>query len=421
MPDSAFAVYVTLAQQLSLSLLTPVGTDILPATISPQLERMGCSREQAETANQAFDEVVRQFLRHWIEQGTGAPVDRQHENELETDLFVEQGALRSFVKHHDDAFEQLLQEPAIARHLLRPGSEVFFQPDAYEPLLAKFERRIYNLAAHREHREVPFRYSPASRQGDYGDSVMPSDLPPGEGREDIGVYFGTRRSDPTALGIMGQQLSSQAALGGGLPVQVLTGRYMTEALLDIRTQTEALAQAGVTGLHAFIIQGRHAADDRHLGAALLLMDPAQPDRPYRIVFCDTLNPNGTPPWWHSFQHKVDQVFPQPEGAAPVSAGLEDGGVKLQRLHDGVPVRHQDIDCAFYSHGMASALIELAQQQPDLLTHGAIAELVSAMTARMPDYFLQADLARSPEVVREVNVIRRWNTGRDALLALVRSV
>jgi hypothetical protein len=374
-------------------------------------------KEQAEQDNLAFDESVKGFLRQWIEQGTETQTDHSLADESDVNEFIETGALRSFFKHHDDALERLLGQDEIARHLLRPSSQVFFEVDAYEPLLSRFERRIYNLAAHREHREVPFRYSPMSRQGDYGDSVNLADLPPHEFREDIGCYFGTRRSDTTTLNLLARQLRREAVFSTILPIHVVTEGYMEDSLRVIRTTTEQLQQEGEHGLHCFVVQRRHAADDRHLGAALLLMDAQHPELPQRVIFCDTLNPSGIPPWWHKFKRYVDTVFPQPEGCAPASDRLEDGGVNLQRLHDGVPVRHQDIDCAFYSVTMAQALIQLAKQSPELIISGSIQEVVSQMTERMPEYFVQANVVRAPEVVREVNVVRRWQAGQEALTDL----
>lgn len=375
-----------------------------------------CTKERADWANMVFDAAVKQFLRDWIDKNTVA--GRSDDFDPDTEAFIETGALRSFFKHHDDALEQLLTHDDIARHLLRPVNEVYFQSDAYEPLLAKFERRIYNLAAHREHREVSFRYSPPSRQGDYGDSVDPADLPADQFREDIGTYFGTRRSDETALSILATDLRREAATPTRLPIGVITDGYMMDSLHTVRALTEQAHDAGDDHLHCFIIQRRHAADDRHLGAALLLMNPQQPDRPQRVIFCDTLNPSGTPPWWQKFKHKLNVVFPQPEGLAPVSDRLEDGGVNLQRLHDGVPVRHQDIDCAFYTASICRALIQLATVTPDLILTGSIGAIVSEMTARMPEYYSAANQPKAPAVVREENVVRRWNTGREALQNLL---
>ncbi|MBO0938951.1 hypothetical protein J2I47_20530 [Fibrella sp. HMF5335] len=379
------------------------------------------TKQRAEVANDYFDELVKQYLRDWIGHGTVTSLpDELSSGDAAHDLdeFVETGALRSFFKHHDDALALLLAHEGIAKHLLRSGTDVYFEPDAYEPLLAKFERRIYNLAAHREHLEVPFRYSPTSRQGAHGDSIGWTDLPLDHTvREDIGYYFGTRRSDETALNILARQLHREAELADGMPVYAVTEGYMHESLQAIKTATETLQTAGNEQFHCFVVQRRHAANDRHLGAALLVMHPSQPNNPLRIIFCDTLTPNGQPPWWNTFRNTVDAVFPQEEGARPVSDKLEDGGLNLQRLHDGVPVRHQDIDCAFYSASIARALIQLAVQFPDLITSGSIDAIVHEMTSRMPDYFVEANIAKSPTTVREINIIRRWNTGREALLAI----
>jgi hypothetical protein len=417
-----------------MNVLIPISSNWGEPMDNQQTTYTEYTKEQAVAANHAFDEAVKQFLREWIENGTVS--DRADATEAgnnagtftdfvryvaiaeETEAFIEEGALRSFFKHHDDALERLLDQPTIADHLLRQGWAVYFEPDAYEPMLAKFEKRIYNLAAHREHLEVPFRYSPTSRQGTDGDSIGWTDLPLNhQVREDIGYYFGTRRSDPTALGILGRQLIREALLADQLPIHVMLEGYMEDSLRAIRNATEQLQTEGDTQTHCFVVQRRHAADDRHLGAALLLMNPAQPDQPQRLIFCDTLNPGGSPPWWHSFKRKIDAVFPQPEGVAPISDRLEDGGVNLQRLHDGVPVRHQDIDCAFYSASMARALIQTAVQQPEVILYAPVSDVVSHMTGRMTDYFAAANCPKDPVVVREVNIIRRWNTGREALLAV----
>ena len=368
--------------------------------------------DQAEAANDAFDSAVKQFLRDWIEQGTVST--KSLEGAGDTEDFIEQGALRSYFKHRDDAFERLLQQDPIARHLLRSIDEVYFQGDAYEPLLAKFEKRIYNIAAQREHLEVPFRYSPLSRQGTHGDTIQATDLMDEPFREDIGVYFGTRRTDGTALAILAHQLRWEALAPSGLPIHVITEGYMDDSLQRVRTITEQLGEQGVTQAHCFVIQRRHAADDRHLGTALLLMNPQLPALPQRIIFCDTLRLGHQPPWWDKFKAKVDAVFPQPAGCTPASEQLEDGGVKLQRLHDGVPVRHQDIDCAFYTASMGRALIQLVKADADLILHGSIDAIVSQMMERMPEYYEQPNQPKEPDEVREVNVARRWNTGWQAL-------
>ncbi|WP_212592993.1 hypothetical protein [Spirosoma agri] len=388
--------------------------------VSSNFGQPGCAKDQAVSANLAFDNAVKHFLHEWVDH-RAATVPSDHSGDDHTlDEFIEHGALRSFFKHTEDALEQLLEQPDIARHLLRPVSEVYFQCDAYEPLFSKFEQRIYNLAAQREHREVSFRYCSISRQGPHADMIRFADVDPDQWREDIGVYFGTRRSDETALTLLARQLRRQAGTPASLPIHVITEGYMEDSMRVVKKITEHIQGEDAFIPHCFVIQRRHAADDRHLGAALLIMHPMQPDKPQRIIFCDTLNPSGIPPWWHSFKRKVDAVFPQPEDATPASAMLEDGGVKLQRLHDGVPVRHQDIDCAFYTASIVRALIQLAQSEPELILTGTIGELVSQMTALMPEYYERENQPRDPELVRRVNVIRRWKSGQEALTNILLS-
>lgn len=368
--------------------------------------------EQATAANETFDGTVKQFLRDWIAQGTVSTNSIEGSDDIEG--FIEHGALRSFFKHRDDAFERLLEHEHVARHLLRPITEVYFQNDAYEPLLAKFEKRIYNIAAQREHLEVPFRYSPLSRQGAHGDTIQLTDSAGEYFSEDIGVYFGTRRTDSTALAILAHQLRWEALAPSELPIQVITEGYMHDSLQRVRTITEQLGGQGSTQPHCFVIQRRHAANDRHLGTALLIMNPQYPTLPRRIIFCDTLRPDHQPPWWDKFKDKIDAVFPQPADHAPASDKLEDGGVKLQRLHEGVPVRHQDIDCAFYTASMGRALIQLVRADANLILQGSIEAIVDQMTARIPEYYEQPNQPKEPAMVRRVNVIRRWNTGWQAL-------
>ena len=93
-------------------------------------------------------------------------------------------------------------------------------------------------------------------------------------------------------------------------------------------------------------------------------------------------------------------------------------MRLQRLHDGVPVRHQDIDCAFYTAAICRALIQLVKATPDLILEGSIDAIVSQMTERMPEYYEQPNQPKVPDVVREVNVIWRWDVGWQALKNLM---
>ena len=42
-----------------------------------------------------------------------------------------------------------------------------------------------------------------------------------------------------------------------------------------------------------------------------------------------------------------------------------------------------------------------------------------MTERMPEYFDQTNVAKDPTLVRQVNVIRRWQMGQEALADIKR--
>ncbi|MCY7358751.1 MAG: hypothetical protein LH609_15090 [Rudanella sp.] len=393
--------------------LFPLGTG--PAETMDKPFCTPYSQQLAEQANLRFDSAVAQYLRWWAEQHPPTTTDRSQETD--SNEFIQKGALLAFFQHHDDALERLLRQDNIARHLLRPATEVFFETDAYEPLLARFESRIYNLSNQRNQLAVSFRYSPRSRQDAWGNSIRLADMTADRAKEDIGVHFGTRRSDATALTILARQLRREALFSPQLPLHVITEGSMTDSLRVARTITQQLHDEGQESLCCFIVQCRHAADDLHLGAALLLMDTRQPSLPRRVMFCDTLKPHALPPWWQKFKRYVDTVFPQPEAQSPASERLEDGSLNLQRLHDGVPVRHQDIDCAFYSASIARALIQIARNAPEQIIGGDTSDLVGHMTERMPAYFERANVARASKIIREVNVICRWQTGREALTDL----
>ena len=221
-------------------------------------------KQQAIQTNHAFDECLMKFLQQWIEKSSLATMYQSQECPFDVGDFIQQGALQAFFRQHDDPLAQLLQQPDIARHLLRSSKDVYFDPEAYEPLLAKFEKRIYNLAAHLELLDVSFRYNSSSRQGAFGDSVNLADVPDGTAREDIGCYFGTRRSDTKALTLLGHHLRREALFSPLLPIHVVTEGYMEDALWTVRKTTEHLKD-DAHQRHCFILQRRHAAHDRATG------------------------------------------------------------------------------------------------------------------------------------------------------------
>ncbi len=391
----------------------------------------GPSEAAANAANTDFDSAMRAFLREWLHQAQkkGAPVPYEGTSED----FIEGAALRAFITTEDKPLERILAVPALRNHLLRPVSEVRFPHDYYEPQWAHFERRVYNLAERHLQTSIPFRYTRNERANAFGDRVFKY-AHSGERHwevEDIGKYFGTRRSDKTALRQMGSMLQKEAsAAESAVPLHIITEEFLEDSMRRVRTETERLQAEGDTRLHCFVIQSRqapktpHEDADMHLAAALFVMDPANPATPVRALFCDTvaLPEHMSPPWWGKFCDKADRVFasaegyPLPEGEAVSRRALETG-VRLQRLHNHIPTAHHDIDCAFYTSSMARALIQVVQQNPETILHGTHAEIKTAMTARMPEYFAAPNQPFSPEQVREQNIIARWNSGREALLAL----
>lgn len=390
------------------------------------------SFEDATAANAAFDEAVKAFLFDWINRGTPGKVI--HPETAETvDELMPYGALRVFFKHVPNAMDQLLLDPTIAAHLMRPVEQVHFTGDAYQPLFSDLERRIYNMAMQRDQNPIPFRYSSDSRQDVHGDTIAHHRHDP-EKRpvEDIGTYFGTRRSDEIALNLFAQELRDEAAKPGGLPVHVVTEKFLPDFLRIARERTEAMQAEGVTGPQCFVIQRRHGDPeehgkrDMHLSAMLLVMDPAHPETPLRIVAADTVkrhNLDQPPYWWDKFKQKVDAVFPVEDGA-PTSDWMEDGGVLLQREHKNrqdqwEPVRHQDIDCAFYTRAVAKAWIILAKTRSDLILHGAMPEIMSEATGLMPIYYDAPNEAKTDREVRQANIRQRWDTGTEALRAIHR--
>ena len=378
---------------------------------------IGCSQAQAEHANNAFDNEVRRFLEVWLAKHnvSAASADRE---------YIEGNALRTFFQHNDNALELLLADKGIAGHLLRGADEVYFQPDAYEPLLSTFEKRIYNLSANltlrpdkaqpdliwNEKGMIPFRYISPKRQSEQGDT-LPATV------DDIGNYFGNRRTDVPTLRLMAKHLAQATeAPNPDFPIHSVTLNHMVDSFRDVKHQTEKLKADGGNGLHCFIVQRRHHNEhDKHLGAALFVMDVQHPEKPQRIILCDTVRkPNGTAAWETQFKDKIDAAFPHAPGQPRISEMTEDGGVGLQRWHDGQPERHKDIDCAFYTESMAEALIRLARKNKDLVVSGNINDIVAAMTGEMKEYFERPNQPKPPVVVREVNVQKRWRAGQERL-------
>ena len=154
--------------------------------------------EQARRDNIEFDKHVKAFLRNWLSKGSPVNADVESQEQAIED-FVNGGALREFFKRHEDAFQKLLENRLIAKHLCRTHHQVYFDSITHEPDLSQFESRIYNLSAHRQHLQIPYRFVPISRQGSNGDRATNDELlPERQGKDnDIGDYFATAKCGST--------------------------------------------------------------------------------------------------------------------------------------------------------------------------------------------------------------------------------
>jgi hypothetical protein len=371
------------------------------------------THKQAVQDNLQFDEHVKAFLRNWLSKGSPENADMES-REQAIDDFVNGGALREYFKRHDDPFQNLLNNRLIAKHLCRPHQQVYFDAITHEPELSQFESRIYNLSAHRQHLQIPYRFIPISRQGSYGDRATNDELPPErQGKDnDIGDYFATRRADETVVQTMHSELK-HAIRAGQMHVHLIDTHYMPDALNTVSEKIQAAFMAGQRKLEFFILQSRYRPEgmDRHFGAALLIMDPSNPQHPKRIIFCDTVN---LPGWRPLFGTMINHVF-----GSDAEAIIEVASHPLQGLNREANIADHDINCSFYTRSMAYALLRLAQKQSQLLLLGTIEDIQKAMKGKMYDYYERNGNTKSGDVIKQTNLYKRWNIGHSMMLRLFR--
>lgn len=367
--------------------------------------------EEALLQNERFDEHVKAFLRDWLRKGSpeGADIET-HEQAIEE--YINGGALREYFKRHDDPFQKLLENRQIAKHLNRRHHQVYFDPITYEPVLSQFESRIYNLSAHRQHLQIPYRFIPISRQGSNGDRATNEELAPErQGKDnDIGDYFATRRADETVVKTMHSDLK-RAIKKGQTHVSLVNTHYMPDAIKAVAEEMQTTSGSGKQGLQFFVLQSRYRPEgmDRHFGAALLIMDLRQPHLPRRIIFCDTVN---LPGWRPLFGDMIKDVFgPEAEQIIEVASH------PLQGLNLEPNIAKHDINCSFYTHAMAGALLGLVQKQAGLMVQGTIEEIQHAMKASMHDYYERNGSPKPVPIIRRTNLYKRWNIGHSMMLRL----
>lgn len=373
-----------------------------------------CGKETAEENNRCFEREIRNFLRVWV---------RNHEDKTllkfdqPLDEYLENDALRDFFLNTEHPIQKLLKNRSIACHLGRRAGGVYFDPISGDPLLAPTEQRIYNLARRMdsERMHVPFRSVHPNKQTHAGDTADISTYPVGseELRYNSGNHFSSRPANGNVFDEHSKRCMAKAT--GNLHIFFKRG-FLEDRLHDLKELTAAMHQAGETQLQFFVIYSRHSPTEGHYGASLVIMDPANPDFPERVLVCDTLLKElpQHPRWWLHFVAEYSHVF----GDA-IAEIVEDLSHPLQKVNikGDDPFRH-DWDCPYYVTSMANALTDLALGEPELLINGSVSEIHTAMKAFMIDYY-QPDLEiKDRKAIQLANQLKRWQSGRELIKDLV---
>ena len=378
------------------------------------MEQCLSAKEIAKTANRCFDTDIFRFLHTWAHDHADQILLR-FEQTLEE--YLENDALRDFFITTANPIQALLADFAIAQHLGRCATAVYFDPISGDPLLAHTEQRIYNLARRldKDSTHVPFRSVQPSKQTDEGDTACVSSYPidSEELRYNSGNHFSSRSANDNVFDENRKRCIANS--NGNLRVFFKRG-YLEDRLRDVKELTAAMHEAGVTQLQYFVIYSRHSVIEGHFGVSLVIMDPANPNLPQRVMVCDTLLKElpQHPRWWLHFVSEYSNVF----GPA-VAELIEDLSHPLQKVNikGDDPFRH-DWDCPYYAASMADALVDLVKRQPELILNGELHHVHNAMKDIMPDYYHQGQELKSRSDIQEVNRLKRWKSGTQVINDLV---
>ncbi len=372
------------------------------------------TKEIAEAVNNRFEGEVQKFLRTWVQNHEDETLLRFDQS---LDEYLANDALRDFFLNTRHPIQQLLKNRAIACHLGRRVRSVYFDPITGDPLLAPTEERIYNLARRMdsERMHVPFRSVHPNKQTEAGDTADIRSYP--EGSEELRYNSGNHFSSRPANGNVFDEHSRgcMAKSAGNLHVLFKRG-FLEDRLHDIKMLTAEMHEAGETQLQFFVIYSRHSPEEGHFGTSLVIMDPATPDFPKRVMVCDTLLKDlpHHPRWWLHFIAEYSHVF----GDA-IAEIVEDLSHPLQKVNikGDNPYRH-DWDCPYYATSMADALADLVKGNPELLLNGSASDVHDAMKAIMQDYYHPDREIKTRADIQQINRVKRWKSGRELIKDLV---
>jgi hypothetical protein len=374
------------------------------------MEQYTGTKEIAEATNRCFELEVYNFLRTWVENHDGKTL-LQFDQTLEE--YLANDALRDFFITTQNPVQQLLKNRFITCHLGRRAGGVYFDPESGEPLLAPTEQRIYNLARRMEsdRLHVPFRSVQPNKQTDAGDTAAVSTYPVDseELRYNSGNYFTSRPANDNVFDENSKRCVAKSE--GNLHVLFKHG-FLEDRLQDVIGLTAEMHEAGETEPQFFVIYSRHSPTEGHFGTSLVVMDPAKPSFPVRVMVCDTLLKElpQHPRWWPHFIAEYTHVF----GDA-ITEIIEDLSHPLQKVNikGDNPYRH-DWDCPYYASSMADALADLVKGNPELILTASIHEIHHAMKAGMPDYYHKDYVIKDRYTIQQTNRLKRWKSGRELI-------
>lgn len=378
------------------------------------MEQYTCTKEIALAANSCFERNVYDFLRMWVqnhEDKTLLQFDQTLEEYLAND------ALRDFFLNTEHPIQKLLKNRAIASHLGRRATGVYFDQLSGDPLLAPTEQRIYNLARRMdsERMHVPFRSIHPNKQSEAGDTADVSTYPLDS--EELRYNSGNHFTSRSANGNVFDENSKRCLVKSYGNLHVLFKRgFLEDRLMEVQDLTAKMHDAGETQPQFFVIYSRHSIKEGHFGTSLVIMDPVNPHFPKRVMVCDTLLKElpQHPRWWNHFIAEYANVF----GDAIVEI-VEDLSHPLQKVNvkGDDPYRH-DWNCPYYAASMAEALADLVTTNPNLLLHGSTPEVHNAMKDIMPDYYHADHEIKDRACIQDTNRLKRWKSGREVIKDLV---
>jgi hypothetical protein len=378
------------------------------------MKQRTCTQEIAEAANRFFEHEIYRFLYLWAR-------DHRENTLLQFDqpleVYLTNDALRDFFLTTPHPVQQLLSNRFIARHLGRRARGVYFDPVTGDPLLSNTEQRIYNLARRMdsERMHVPFRSVHPNKQTEAGDNADISTYPPDCEliRYNSGNHFTSRPANGNVFDENSRRCTAKTA--DHLHVLFKRG-FLEDRLQDVKAATLALHATGEARPQFFVIYSRHSLKEGHFGASLVIMDPANPDFPSRVLVCDTLLKDlpQHPRWWYHFVAEFAQVF----GDA-ITEIIEDLSHPLQKINikGDDPYRH-DWDCPYYVASMTEALANLVKNNPELLLNGTVHDIHNAMKTEMTDYYQPDGEIKDRPGIQLANRLKRWNSGRELIKEFV---